>query len=251
MQCPKAVVFDLDDTLAESFQAPKPSMIERLSRLLPLLPVAILSAASFHRMERDFLGVLEESPSVGQLYLMPNSSAQAYQWDKGWQLVYGVALSEADRERIKRAIAESVVETGVIGPNPKYLPLIVDRGVQIAYAALGLEASQEEKAAWDPDRSKRNMLKEAIDKRLPEFEVLLGGTTTIDITAKGIDKSHGVRWLADQLGILPSEMLFIGDALYEGGNDAVVIPTGIKTHPVKNPDDTEKIIDELLASCSV
>ncbi len=247
MQLPKAVIFDLDDTLAESFQPPAQSMISLLARLLGHMPVGILSAASFHRMERDFLPVLAESPHIDQLYLMPNSSAQAYRWDAGWQLEYGIALSEDDRTRITKAIEESVAETGVIEPNPKYEPLIVDRGVQIAYAALGLSATAEDKIAWDPDRSKRNLLKDAIDKRIPDFEVLLGGTTTIDITTRGITKAHGVKWLSEQLSIEPTEMLFVGDALYEGGNDSVVIPTGIKTRPVKNPAETETVIHELLS----
>ena len=41
-------------------------------------------------------------------------------------------------------------------------------------------------------------------------------------------------------------MLYLGDALYAGGNDSVVIPTGIQTRQVNGPDDTAGIIDELL-----
>ena len=37
------------------------------------------------------------------------------------------------------------------------------------------------------------------------------------------------------------------DALYEGGNDAVVIPTGVRTRSVSNPSETADLIDELLA----
>ena len=48
-----------------------------------------------------------------------------------------------------------------------------------------------------------------------------------------------------------SEMLYVGDALYEGGNDYVVVPTGIRTMQTKGPSDTARIIDELLEACSV
>ncbi len=52
MKCPKIAIFDLDDTLAESFQPPKSEMIDRLEKLLEHIPVAIISAAGFPRIER-------------------------------------------------------------------------------------------------------------------------------------------------------------------------------------------------------
>jgi hypothetical protein len=42
-------------------------------------------------------------------------------------------------------------------------------------------------------------------------------------------------------------MLYVGDALFEGGNDAVVKKTGIPTHEVKNTGDTKVLIQELLS----
>ena len=134
--------------------------------------------------------------------------------------------------------------------DPRYAPLVIDRDVQIAYAALGLSAPEEAKKAWDPDKSKRRRLKAALDARLPDFEVLIGGKTTIDITHKGITKAHGVEWLSARLAIPASDMLYVGDAFYEGGNDAAVIPTGIQTRPISGPAETEIVLDELLAACS-
>jgi hypothetical protein len=46
-------------------------------------------------------------------------------------------------------------------------------------------------------------------------------------------------------------MLYVGDALYPGGNDEVVILTGVQTRAVANPTETETIIDEILAACSI
>ena len=81
---------------------------------------------------------------------------------------------------------------------------------------------------------------------MPDVEVLIGGMTTIDVTKKGIDKSYGVLWLSKHLNIPVAEMLYVGDALYPGGNDAVVIPTGIQTHITSGPGETTLIIDRLL-----
>lgn len=249
MNIPKATLFDLDDTLAMSFQPPTPDMLTRLQKLLALMPVAIVSAAGFPRIQRDFLDIIADSPHIHRFYIFPNSSAECFRYQEGaWRLEYDFLLTSTERENIVLALKEAIKETGILEEHPKYEPRIIDRDVQIAYAALGLDASEEDKIAWDPDQSKRIKLKRAIEQRIPEFEVLVGGKTTVDITRKGITKAYGVKWLAEHLNIPIGEMLYVGDALYPGGNDAVVIPTGITTKSVNGPDDTARIIDEVIAA---
>jgi len=60
-----------------------------------------------------------------------------------------------------------------------------------------------------------------------------------------------VRWLAEHIGVETKEMLFIGDDLKPGGNDAVVIPTGVRTREVSGPKQTARIIKELCTLCEV
>lgn len=250
MHCPRAALFDLDDTLAESFKPPKQEVIEQLSRLLEKIPLAIISAAGFPRIEADFLHKMTSSKRIDSFYIFANSSAQCFVHEDGaWKTAYDSLLTDDDRERIRTAIDESVTEVA-LELDPRYAPVVIDRDVQIAYAALGLSAPEEAKKAWDPDKTKRKRLKEALDRRLPDFEVLIGGKTTIDITHKGITKAHGVEWFSARLAIPANEMLYVGDAFYEGGNDAAVIPTGIQTRQVSGPVETEGVLDELIATCS-
>lgn len=243
---PRAVLFDLDDTLAESFQPPLPSTIERLRLLLEKIPVAIITAAGFPRIERDFLTHLADSPHIDRFTVFANSSAECFVWQGGWTLLYDFELTDAERARISAIITESVKATGIQAGQTKYEPKIIDRRVQIAYAAIGLTASEADKNSWDPDQSKRRLLKSEIEKRLPGFEVLIGGKTTIDITRTGVDKSYGVRYFAERQKCEPEDMLYVGDALYEGGNDAVVIATGVRTRQVSSPLETERVIDAVL-----
>jgi phosphomannomutase len=243
MKHPKAAIFDVDDTLAESFQPPTFGMLGKIRALMSHIPFGIISAASFPRIERDFLTPLTDSPDISRLYVLPNSSAQAYTWRDGWNEEYSLSLAPDEREKITRALKES-------DPHADARALVIDREVQVAYAAIGLNASPEEKRSWDPDQSKRKSMKATLEKRLPDFEILIGGATTIDVTRKGMNKAYGVHWLAERLHCEPREMLYVGDALYEGGNDAVVIPTGIQTRQVTGPAQTEKIIDELIAACA-
>ena len=42
-------------------------------------------------------------------------------------------------------------------------------------------------------------------------------------------------------------MLFVGDALYPGGNDNAVLKTGVNAISVTGPKETKKIIRSLIA----
>ena len=49
-----------------------------------------------------------------------------------------------------------------------------------------------------------------------------------------------------KLGIEISELTYIGDALFEGGNDAVVKKTGVPTIQTTGPEETFSIIETFL-----
>ena len=251
MRCPRVAIFDLDDTLAESFHAIPSDTLEGLRGLLRRIPVAVITGATFSRMEEQFLPFFETHPRIDQFYIFPVCSAQAYGYgEKGWHRIYDLALAEEDRLRIEKTISDIVSTMDMLRGIPHDGQQLVNKGSQVAYTHVGVEATRETKDSWDPDGSKRTALWNAIRDALPEFEVLMGGKTTIDITRKEINKAYGVQWLSTHLGIPASEMLYVGDALYPGGNDAVVIPTGIETRSVSSPEETKEILKELLAACS-
>lgn len=250
MRCPRAAMFDVDETLAPSFQPPAPSIVEKLMALLDRIPVAIISGAGFDRIERDFLSTLDHSRRTAQLYVLSNSGSQAYTWQGGWNQEYNFLLSEAERSRIRAAISAASIELPVLRETTVYGDQIADRETQLAFTAVGLDAPMEYKRSWDPDAAKRRSVREYLLPLLPEFDIRTSGASTMDFTRKGINKAYGVRWLAERLKCAPDEMLYVGDALYEGGNDAVVIPTGIETMRVSGPAETEKILADLIASCT-
>ena len=241
MQCPKAALFDLDDTLALSFENPSAEMLERLRKLLDYIPVALITGRDFTWMSKDFLPAIVSSPRSDRFYVLTEGAAQCYQWQSGeWKELYGSTISDEEGQKIRKADGISV--SGEQFRRKKAM---------VAFATTGLDASKDYRYSWDPGNVRRSKLRDAIAKKLPEFDVVMGGATSIDITRKGVNKAYGVRWLAEKLDIAPSEMLYVGDALFEGGNDALVIPTGIQTRQVSGPPETEKVIDELLKVCSV
>ena len=142
---------------------------------------------------------------------------------------------------------EAAVSESGFQPQQSWGERIEDRGTQITYSALGQEAPLEEKSKWDPDFSKRKQIKAILDKTLPDFSVRLGGTTSIDVTRPGIDKAYGIRKLRDVLGVPIEQMLFIGDALFPGGNDYPAFEAGAESIAVRDPEETKAVIKTIVA----
>ena len=105
----------------------------------------------------------------------------------------------------------------------------------------------DKKQAWDADFKKRKKIKAALANLIPEFSVQMGGATSIDVTQPGINKAYGIRKLRDLLGIPLREMIFIGDALFAGGNDFPAEQAGVRSIPVRGPDETKRVTQAIIA----
>ena len=246
----KLIIFDLDGTLAESKQPLSHEMATSLARLLTLTKVAVISGGALPQFLTQIVAQLPPETNLAHLYLLPTSGAAFYAYQNGdLKKVYEERLSEKEAHTIETAVHTAVEETGLIDfKNPAYGERIEYRGSQVTLSALGQHAPLAKKKAWDPTHIKRATLRTAIAARLPEFSVGIGGTTSIDITKRDIDKAYGIRKLCERLGIKESEALYIGDELKEGGNDAVVYKTEVMTKSVKNPFETERVIQSLFTS---
>jgi len=100
---------------------------------------------------------------------------------------------------------------------------------------------------YSEDFTKRKKMKALLNKLIPEFSVRLGGMTSIDITKPGIDKGYGIRKLQTTLGIPINEMIFIGDALFPGGNDYPAKEAGVVSIQVRDVNETKQVIETIIA----
>ena len=241
----RLVIFDLDGTLAASKQAIDGDMALLLAELLEIRLVAVISGGDWPQFERQLLGHLPASARLDKLLLMPTSGTKYYRFDGSWKQVYAELFDPDERRRILGAFVEAVAEAG-LADDRLWGEKIEDRGSQITFSGLGQQAPRKEKEKWDPDHHKRTRLKALLEQRLPEFAVRIGGSTSIDITRPGIDKAYGIRKLVESTGFAIDEMLFIGDALYPGGNDAPVRDSGVDTIAVRDIGDSKLVIETLL-----
>jgi hypothetical protein len=112
---------------------------------------------------------------------------------------------------------------------------------------LGQQAPLEEKQKWDPDFARRKKIKVILDNLIPQFSVRIGGATSIDVTRPGIDKAYGIAKLRDILGISLQDMVYVGDALFVGGNDYPAEQAGVISIPVRDPHETKRVIETIIA----
>ena len=241
----RLVVFDLDGTLAESKQAIDDEMARLLAQLLEVRPVAVISGGDWPQFDRQLLSHLPASTRLQSLLLMPTSGTKFYRFDGAWQQIYAELFAPRERQRILSALEEAVTEAG-LADDRSWGEKIEDRGSQITFSGLGQQAPLAAKSKWDSDLQKRSRLKAMLERRLPDVAVRIGGSTSIDITRPGIDKAYGIRKLVEETGFDIDEMLFIGDALYPGGNDAPVRDSGVATIAVGDIGDTKLVIQTLL-----
>jgi phosphomannomutase len=213
------IAFDLDGTLAESKQPLKEDMGRALADLLAVANVAVISGGDWPQFDKQ---VASRLPADAELF------------------------DDALRAKILAAFDESLKATGFV-PEQTWGERIEDRGSQITFSALGQQAPIEAKEHWDPDFAKRKIIQADLYKRLPGLSVNLGGATSIDITQAGVDKAYGLKKLRDASGIPLDAMMFVGDAIFPGGNDYPAKQLGLDTVRVRDPQETLSVIATVIA----
>lgn len=232
------VMFDLDDTLAPSKTAMDDTMVELLREMLSRSKGCIISGGQMGQFQTQVLDRLGDFPDRGNLHLMPTNGTRYVRWaGEEWETVYAEDLSEDQKNRAMAVVEEGARSLG-LWESQTWGPILEDRGSQVTFSALGQAAPVDAKAAWDPDGRKKESLRAYAAERLPDLEVRSGGSTSVDITAKGIDKAYGARRLLDILDLTTGDVLFFGDRLDEGGNDRPVMDLGITSIPVHGWEDT-------------
>ncbi|MGA3193239.1 MAG: HAD-IIB family hydrolase [Candidatus Bathyarchaeia archaeon] len=245
----KITIFDLDGTLTESKSDLDKEMASLVSELLQLRYVAVTSGCSIRQFEDQFLSRLPTSTNLCKLLLFPTSSASGYYYDRRrgrFSRAYSNLLSERTVGRIVRSFEMVFTEIGYVHPRKTYGPVFENRGNQLTFSALGQKAPLRLKQKWDPNRKKRLKIRRLLKMKLPDFEITIGGTTSIDVTKKGVNKTLCVKELEERLGAERENMLFVGDALFKGGNDYIMRSTGVRCLSVSGPKQTKKLIRRII-----
>ena len=240
----KLVVFDLDDTLSPSKEIISDAMSEALFKLLQHKNIAVITGGQWDRCKTQVLDRLpkEAKGHLHKIFVLPTCGTRMYVYkDDGWHEQYAELLQPDEVKKITLALERGM--EGMYDMSTLYGEIIENRGSQVTFSGLGQQAPGEAKKKFDPDQSIRKKIVAKIQDDLSEFEIRIGGATSIDITKKGIDKAFGIRKIQAHLGLTLDEIGFVGDAIFEGGNDYPAFTMGLQCLHVKNPEETLRHIE--------
>jgi len=248
---PRVVAFDLDDTLAPSKSPIAPRMGELLIALAERVEVAIISGGQLGQFRAQVVERLPSAPgeTLAHVHLLPTCGTQYYRFaGTGLTTLYREELTDDEKRRALTALEEEARRLG-LWETRTWGDVLEDRGSQITFSALGQAAPVDVKRAWDPSGARKSALRDAVAARVPDLEVRSGGSTSVDITRKGIDKAYGMRRLAEQTGVPLSGMRFYGDRLDPDGNDYPVLAMGdVDCVSVAGWEHTAELLAELIPS---
>ncbi len=243
----RVLAFDIDQTLNIAKTPIPPEMAEVLKNCLNYFEICPISGQKFEQFlvqivdELKKVDVTEEE--LSHLHLFAAQGTQYYRYDlkkHDWAEVYNYPLKEEDVVKITTVLEDSARELGY-WEEDKLAPgdeIIENRLSQITFSALGQTAGTEVKYAWDPDCKKREAIVEKCRDKLPDFLYEIGGTTSINVAAPGMNKEFGMKHLLEELNVEIPEVLYFGDMTQPGGNDYPVVQMGIDTITVRSHEDT-------------
>lgn len=247
----KVIAFDLDDTLAVTKTPISDRIAELLDDLLKKYEVCIISGGAFEQFKVQVIDRLKALPhELTRLHIMPTCGTRYYKYielSNDWQIQYSEDLTGDQKQRVITALQDGAKALGYWEEKP-YGEIIEDRGSQITFSALGQQAPAELKYKWDPTGEKKHKLRDYIAPLVPDLEVRVGGTTSVDITMIGVDKAYSLQKLITEMKIEKQDIVFIGDRLQPGGNDYAVKAMGVDTIEVSGWQDTVLVLEGILGA---
>lgn len=237
----KHFFFDMDNTLTRSKSPIAPEHVPVLRALAERFDVTVVSGHGADMIARDLSSELS-----GRYYILGQNGNEARL--KDGTVVWKHELTDVQRSAVLAFIEKAKDHLHL--PVKDEQDLIEDRGCEIAYSLIGHHEEQTRKEAFDPTGAIRQKLLSDLAAEVAELsahgvEVRSGGTTVLDMFVKGENKGYNVRQFIEHMGWNKDECVYVGDALYEGGNDETVIGV-IATHPVVDYKATYEYLADML-----
>lgn len=232
----KYIFFDLDNTLTRSRTLVTPSMSKLLLQLAKNHEVFVVSGAAAKQI------AYQVGPALAGKYWSMGQNGNACINPKG-EVLWENKMNWLEKYEVF-AYAHKLF-TAKLFPHKDKLDLLEDRGCQISYSFIGHHEIVAKKEQFDPDHKKRAAVLKKFPFRSKTVDVKIAGTTCFDFFIKGSNKGSNIKALYKKMGWKKEECLYVGDALFKNGNDESVIGI-IPTKSVRDPNDTEQVIRELL-----
>ena len=239
---PKHFFFDLDNTLTPSKSLIEPAHVPILKQLSERADVIVVSGHG----EADIRSHLTEALH-SSFYTLGQNGNRAV--TKDGTVLWNNSLTKEQREAILAFIAKARASLNYVVRDEN--DIIEDRDSQIAFSLIGHHEDKAKKDAFDPRHEIRfKLLKDLASDvealKNANVEVRIGGTTNLDFFEYGKNKGYNVNVFIEKMGWEKADCIYIGDALFPGGNDETVVGV-IETYAVKDYRETYEYLEKMLS----
>ena len=210
----KLMVFDLDGTLTQHKTKLEPANFEALTALSKKYRLLMAGAGDCMRIFNQ----LGQFP----IDIIGNYGMQSGRYDEEQKtlVIERNSSMPCDRESVEKRVnmlREKYGFTEYAGDSVQY-----HASGCVTFAILGTKAKQEDKLAFDPDRSRRRPIYPEVCEVFPEYNVFVGGSSSFDMAPKPYNKAYALAEYCKEHGFAPDEVVFVGDDYGPGGNDESV-----------------------------
>lgn len=210
----KLIAFDLDGTLTQhktKLSEENRKVLEDLSKKYTLVMAGAGQCGRIFEQMNNF--PIDIIGNYGMQYAKYNPQT------KMLDMVYDIK-ENCDKplceERIT-ALRQKYGYTSFAGDNVEY-----HTSGCVTFPLLGTKAKQEDKLAFDPDRTKRRKFYQQVIDAFPEYNVFVGGSSSFDMAPKPYNKYYALDKYCSEKNIKHDEVFFVGDDYGLGGNDESV-----------------------------
>ncbi len=239
---PKHFFFDLDNTLTRSRTLMSEPHQELFEKLCQEKDVTVVTGGQISQIRKQI------PPRFDGMYI-PLSQSGNHAVAKNGDILWSEQFSSNQKSAIFDLIR--IIHDDVKLTVKDEKDLLEDRGSQVSYSLIGHHEDIGKKEAFDPGAKKRLSILERYKERVARLretgvDVHPGGTTTFDFTIAGKHKGFNVARLIENEGWKKEDCVYVGDALFPGGNDESVIGV-VPTHAVKDYNETFMYLEKMLS----
>ena len=234
----KVIAMDLDGTLTQHKTPLSPeyrAILTALSKKYKLLMVGAGQVLRiFNQLEKFPIDIIG---NYGMQYGVYNPET------KNIDLVRDITAPCNQQEMIEKvnALRERFGYTTYAGETVEFHP-----SGCVTFPVLGTKAKQEDKLAFDPDRSKRRKIYAEVVDTFSDYRVFVGGSSSFDMAPKPYDKYYALDLYCRENGFSHEEVVYIGDDYGLGGNDESVYKSDFPYITIDNYLDFPEKVAALL-----
>lgn len=234
----KVIAMDLDGTLTQHKTPLSPQHRQLLTQLSRQYKLVMVGAGQVMRIFRQLEGFpIDIIGNYGMQYGAYNAKSQTV------DLLRDTVI-DCDRQQIVQKInglREKYGYTEYAGETAEFHP-----SGCVTFPILGTKAEAEGKLSFDPDRSKRRKIYQAVKETFGDWCVFIGGSSSFDLAPKPYDKYYALDLYCREKGFSHDEVIYIGDDYGLGGNDESVYRSDFPYLTIDHYADFPRIIEPLL-----